>query len=257
MWRTARVSRNRGKGLDSRPVLFVLRDGGIVGTWKAARCGLRGSASARFGALVFLMFLLGWGAVAGRYRASEWWRNRQANRAIRQFLRANWDSLASGSSRPYAHDSPATLLEFSDYQCPYCRIASRSMDSLASASTIRLVYRHLPLKDIHAAAEGAARTAICAEAQGQFQAMHHHLMTRSEWQKDTQWTRVASAVGGIDTAQFAICLRSKATDRRLAEDEAYAKGLLIPGTPAFFTAEGIYTGRLDGVGISRRPAPNH
>lgn len=203
------------------------------------------------GVLGVVAFLIGWIGAGGSHQIVDRWRRIQTERAIRVFIRDQWTAIASASSRPYVVHEEPILVEFADYQCPYCRLASAALDSAAVQGDISLTYRHLPLRDIHPAAEGAARAAICAEAQGRFQPMHHYLMTNSEWQKDRGWVAVARAVGGLDTLLFGSCLRSPATDRRLAEDEEFAKRLHVTGTPSFFSRSGLYAGALTPAALSR------
>lgn len=196
-------------------------------------------------------FLVGWIGAGGGHQVLDRLRRLRTERAIRVIIREEWTAIASASSRPYVSDDRATLVEFADYQCPYCRLASAALDSAAAVGRISLTYRHLPLRDIHPAAEGAARSAICAEAQGHFRSMHHYLMTNSEWQHDTGWVAVARTVGNLDTLLFAQCLRSSTTDRRLAEDEEFAKQLHVMGTPSFFSRSGRYSGALTLPALSK------
>src|SRR5207247_456636 len=135
------------------------------------------------------------------------------------------------------------LIEFSDYECPFCRTTDVSLDSLRRSGKVRISYHHLPLS-IHPAADGAARAAICAEEQGHFAQVHHELMSTSYWQRDSNWVRVARTAGIRDTLQFSRCLVDSTTTKRIAKDIAIATRLGVNGTPAFFTREKNRQGAL-------------
>src|SRR5262245_40816528 len=90
------------------------------------------------------------------------------DRAVRRSIAREWNEMVTAGGRLDTGTSTVTLVEFSDYQCPFCRRAHLSLDSLLrDGERIAIVYRHFPL-DIHQAASGAAKASICAEAQGRF-----------------------------------------------------------------------------------------
>jgi predicted DsbA family dithiol-disulfide isomerase len=196
------------------------------------------------------LFIFGWGAAGGLAKVRLWIHDYRSDRLVRQVLSSEWPALSAGASRLGKSTRPAQLIEFADYECPYCRVAGRKLDSLIENSDLVIGYRHLPIRDLHPAAEGAARAAICAEAQGRFPEMHRYLNSTSDWQRDSQWTVIAGVVGGIDTATFASCIPAEATTRRLSEDSAYASRLRVWGTPTFFTRAGRFMGVLTAEGTS-------
>lgn len=159
-------------------------------------------------------------------------------------LRREWSHLAAGGYRVDTMPGNATLVEFADYQCPYCRVAQSALDSAIQSGTVRVSYHHYPLSDIHPAARGAAKAAICADAQSAFLKMHHYLMTTTWWQHDTDWVALADSVSIPDKKKFTTCLRSKATDVRLATDQALGDSLNVTGTPTFATITELHLGRL-------------
>ncbi len=95
----------------------------------------------------------------------------------REKISAAWPALAQGT-RLVEGSPERVVVEFSDYQCPYCKQAHQVLDSVVREVGGTLVYRHMPLTLIHPEAEGAARAAICAERQGRFREMHDHRMRR-------------------------------------------------------------------------------
>jgi protein-disulfide isomerase len=95
---------------------------------------------------------------------------------------------------------------------------------------------------MHPAAEGAARAAICAEKQGDFQSMHEYLLENRTWSMDTSWTKHGSIAGVADTAQFAACLYASSTTQRLGRDKAYARSLGISTTPSMVVGNRVLQG---------------
>ena len=137
--------------------------------------------------------------------------------------------------RPSLGDAsaPITLIEFSDYECHYCKTAEPVIHQVLETygDKVHFVYRDYPL-DFHANARPAAQAARCAEQQGQFWAYHKKLMA-SEDLHEEQYQAIADEVG-LERAKFDACLTSndfsEAIDRDIADGEAVG----VSGTPAFF-----------------------
>jgi protein-disulfide isomerase len=107
---------------------------------------------------------------------------------------------------------------------------------------VAVAFYHIPIRAIHPKAEGASRAAICAEEQGRFDAMHHHLMGTSGWLTDTNWLAAAHAVGVPDIKKFSTCLGSPATTARLTADSAAAAKAGVRATPWFLTSRAVQRG---------------
>ena len=176
------------------------------------------------------------------------WSNFRRDQATKRTLSQDWLQIASSSARlDFANaDSSAEVVEFSDYECPFCRKADGVIDSVLLDTPMRIAYRHVPLR-IHPAAAGAARASICAEGQGRFREMHHELMTTTKWQTDSNWTREAKAAGVPNIAAFETCLSSASTSRRLTQDSTFAASLRVDGTPSFFSARRAHRGAINSV----------
>jgi protein-disulfide isomerase len=173
-----------------------------------------------------------------------------AERATKAFIATSWSELSTGKSRLDTLGGPATLVEFSDYECPFCRQVNATIDSGVAAGRLRIVYRHFPLS-IHPAADGAARAAVCAEAQGRFIQMHARLMTTKLWQRDSNWTREATAAGVTDLRAFGTCLTSQEARARIDRDLEFAEKLRLDATPAFISQRGTAMGALPLVSLER------
>ena len=132
-------------------------------------------------------------------------------------------------------DAKVTLVEVSDYQCPFC---SRYMrDTYPQLETeyiktgkVKTVFLDLPLEAIHKSAFGAAKAARCAGEQGKYWEMHDRLFANQKALEP--WTPHAEAIG-LDVAAFDTCVASDKHDAAIRRDIAEVQKLGITGTPAF------------------------
>jgi protein-disulfide isomerase len=95
-----------------------------------------------------------------------------------------------------APDAPVTILEYGDFECPYCGMAHPVLQSLVAENqeTIRLIYRHFPITNIHPHAFPAAEAAEAAGAQGRFWEMHDMLFTHQDQLEDDDLVAYAAAL---------------------------------------------------------------
>ena len=128
-----------------------------------------------------------------------------------------------------------TLLEYGDFECPYCGRAERVIrDLLLSAgSDVRYVWRHLPLNDVHPHAQLAAEAAEAAAAQGRFWEMHDALLAHQDELLGSELQRHAEALG-LDLERFTDDLRTHRHAGRVFADVASADESGVTGTPTFF-----------------------
>jgi len=135
-----------------------------------------------------------------------------------------------------SENAPITIIEFSDYECPYCRqwhseVYSQLIDTYSDQ--IRFVYRDFPLESIHPNANSAAEAANCAHKQGVFWDYHDMLFSNEKGLGSTAYLEYASQLE-IDQAAFQECIE---TDRYQAEVQAdfeFAADLGVRSTPTFF-----------------------
>ena len=174
---------------------------------------------------------------AVRAELDQWLTDRRIGRLIER----DWDVLVASSARMKDDQSSVRVIEFFDYQCPYCKWSHGTLTAaVTDLPTIDIAYRHFPLP-YHAAADGAARAAICAENQGRFWEMHTRLFTTDQWQADEQWMREATAAKVPDLETFAACLMDSRTTDRLTADRRVAEELGIDVTPTLVTKGGGIT----------------
>src|SRR5918996_149271 len=143
-------------------------------------------------------------------------------------------------------DATVTLLEYGDYECPYCGRAEAAIRELLAdfENDLRYVWRYLPLTDVHPHAQLAAEAAEAAAAQGAFWPMHDLLLAHQDALELTDLVRYAEQLG-LDVERFADDLRSHARARRIAEDLEGAELSGVSGTPTFFVNGRRHYGAYD------------
>jgi len=128
--------------------------------------------------------------------------------------------------------APVTIVEFSDFECPFCRRAEATVKQVLDRyqDQVRFVYRHFPL-EIHPRARPAAEAAACADEQGHFWEYHEKLFAGGLEDADLQ--RYASELG-LDAAAFQQCVSQHKTKDVVGADLEAGKAAGVSGTPAFF-----------------------
>ena len=131
--------------------------------------------------------------------------------------------------------APVTLVEYGDYQCPYCGMAYPIVKSLQQAlgDRVRFVFRNFPLRDSHPHAEHAAEAAESAGAQGSFWEMHDTLYENQEQLEDSDLLAYAKELD-LDPNQVARDLEDGTYVKRVREDFRSGVKSGVNGTPTFF-----------------------
>jgi protein-disulfide isomerase len=142
---------------------------------------------------------------------------------------------ASGPERGPA-GARVTIVEFADFQCPFCQRAEPMLQAVMSAhpDDVRLVFRQLPLTDLHPSAALAANASLCAQQQGQFWPMHDAMFADQAALSAPKLTATAARLG-MNEDQFSKCLSEGPADAAAIAKDAYAAAELgIDSTPYFF-----------------------
>jgi Na+/H+ antiporter NhaA len=126
-----------------------------------------------------------------------------------------------------------TVVEYGDFQCPYCGRAETAVRELLADPDARFVWRHLPLTDVHPEAQLAAEAAEAAAAQGAFWPMHDLLLTRQDKLRAPDLLRYADELG-LDRQRFHSELKRHVHAARIAQDVESADLSGVAGTPTFF-----------------------
>jgi Na+:H+ antiporter, NhaA family len=159
-------------------------------------------------------------------------------------------------------DAPLTLVEYADFQCPFCGRATGEIEALQErfGDDLRYVFRHLPLPDVHPDAELTAEAAEAAAAQGRFWEMHDRLFAHQDRLDPVDLYGHAAALS-LDLERFAGALGTRAHAERVRADVASAHASGAEGTPTFFVNGVRQIGRYDDEALAaalaegRPPAP--
>jgi predicted DsbA family dithiol-disulfide isomerase len=132
-------------------------------------------------------------------------------------------------------DAPVTVVEYGDFECPYCGRAEPSVRQLLAdvGDDVRYVFRHLPLTDVHPHAQMAAEATEAAGAQGRFWEMHDLLFEHQDALRPSDLVRYAQQLE-LDVERFRRELRKHEYAGRVARDVESAELSAVSGTPTFF-----------------------
>jgi protein-disulfide isomerase len=156
---------------------------------------------------------------------------------------SDWRTYAKGGHRIGPENAPATLVVFSDYQCPVCLNIERRLRQLEARypTELSVIVRQFPLTG-HPYAKPAAIAAECAAAQDRFLPYHQRLFDQQALIGRQSWVGIAEAVGVPDTAAFARCLRDPRAEAEADSDIADGKRLGVFGTPTVLVENVGYVG---------------
>lgn len=143
--------------------------------------------------------------------------------------------IAAGASPAQGPaDAPITLVEFSDYECPFCKAAAPILKQVQERypTQLRLVYKNFPL-EAHPKAKPAAEAAMCAAEQGKFWEYGEKLFEKAPQIGVEQLAPIAEEAG-LDKAKFEECLNSHRTASVVQADLDAGKKAAVTGTPSFF-----------------------
>jgi protein-disulfide isomerase len=144
-----------------------------------------------------------------------------------------------GSAVKGSPSATVAIVEFSDFQCPFCaRHARETLPTLdveyVQTGRVLVAFRHLPLQN-HPLAAKAAQAGTCADDQAKFWPMHQRLFEASPTVDDKRIELIVDLIG-LDKPKFMDCYRGD-LPKRVSEDQALAKRLGVSATPAFFVGK--------------------
>ena len=142
-------------------------------------------------------------------------------------------------------DAPITIIEFSDFQCPFCakfhiQTLPTIMDEYINKGTVKLVFRDFPIQNIHPNAVPASIAAECANEQGKFKEMYHMLFKKQkEWSNlETSYAIVSfnqyASEMQLDEEKFNLCLKNGKYIEEIQKDLNEGRTYGVTGTPGFF-----------------------
>lgn len=152
-------------------------------------------------------------------------------------LKTGIDLVVAGRPSIGLASAPVTLIEFSDFQCPFCgRYVRETMPQIKAefvdTGRVRYVFRHFPIEGLHPEAVGSARAADCAFAQDKFWPMHDRLFSNPQGHTPDALAEHARAVG-LSMPAYTACMSGSGRSVVAEDLDAGARGGAM-GTPAFF-----------------------
>lgn len=166
-------------------------------------------------------------------------------------------------------DAKVTVIEFSDYECPFCALAEGNEEMLErfraqspdyeapmpkvfeeyiDTGKVRFVFYNLPLESLHPLVKSAHLAALCANEQEMWREYHEKLFADKSWSEtnDRESVLVSFAADlGLDESKFSECLSSKKYENQIDEEAVIAGKYGISGTPAFFVNRVFLSGAQD------------
>lgn len=155
---------------------------------------------------------------------------------VERYLSAPRIEVASeGFPAKGAESAQVTIVEFSDFECPYCARVLPSLDRVMEeyGDSVRLVFRQFPLNSIHPRAQKAAEASLCAADQGKFWEMHDAMFADQKGLTVDQLKEKAAGLE-LDSAAFDACLDDGTYADRVAADLQAGAAAGVTGTPAMF-----------------------
>ena len=203
---------------------------------------------AKLGALasVLLAPLVGWGVIRVVRRLPASVRARQIAGTAEDILDLSEEVNPERDHIRGPVDALVTLVEYGDFECPYCGKAEEAIRELLASfgDDVRYVWRHLPLNDVHPNAQVAAEASEAAAAQGRFWEMHDILLEH-QGELNATHLRTYSQKLGLDGESILEQLRHREYASRIGEDVASADESGVSGTPTFFVNGRRHYGAYD------------
>jgi len=150
------------------------------------------------------------------------------------------DDASKGSK-----SAKVTVVEFSDFQCPFCKRAAGNWEAIVKAygDKVRVVFKHFPLIQIHEAAYKAAQAAQCMNDQGKFFEYHDKLFANNTALTEADLKKYVTELGG-DVAKFTDCLTKGKYKAKVDKDMADGQKYGVSGAPTYFINGNMVVGAV-------------
>jgi protein-disulfide isomerase len=167
-----------------------------------------------------------------KYQQQQREKQQEARQSFIQEMRTNPKSVIGASPATGSQEQKIVLLMFSDFQCPYCATAHTTLEQFMAKhkEQVTLVYKHLPLTNIHSEALNAAKASWAAGQQGKFWDFHDALFTNQDKLGEQLYVDTAKALK-LDLAKFNQDRQSESATEAIQKDVEMAQKLGITGTP--------------------------
>ena len=142
-----------------------------------------------------------------------------------------------------SQDAKIKIVEFFDYECPFCRRIQPTLNEVRRRypNDVAIIYRHFPLP-YHSAAYPSAIASECANEQGKFEAYHVALFEHHGFSKSLNWTKLAMAVGIDDLMRFQECVNLETYSGKITHDMQLAESVQISGVPTLIVEGNVFEG---------------
>jgi protein-disulfide isomerase len=159
-------------------------------------------------------------------------------------------AVVKGDHAQGPEDAPVTLVEYGDYQCPYCADMQPTIKSIAKimGPQLRFVFRHMPLLEMHPYAQHAAEAAEAAGAQGKFWEMHEAIFQQQSELGSDLLHQLALRMK-LNIEQFSADLEARRYRPRVKRDFMGGMRSGVAGTPTFFINGKRYEGALEQASL--------
>jgi protein-disulfide isomerase len=175
----------------------------------------------------------------------------------------DWEKLIPGGRRLGSSDAPVTVVEFADFQCPFCQRMAADLARLMGQynGRVAVVYRHFPIPSLHPHAVAAAEAAECAGEQGRFSGYHDALFADMSSIGVRDWISFAKEAGVADTIRFRACVDRRVFREDVERDMRAGLEAGVNGTPTLFFGGRMVAGTpavqllkewLDSIGMGKR-----
>jgi protein-disulfide isomerase len=178
--------------------------------------------------------------------SQNYYKNLRERAGVSVFLRKPKVEVAHDPARLRGSpNAPVIIVEFSDFQCPYCRSVQATLKGLLTkyGGRVSLAFRDFPLRDIHPQAEAAAEGSRCAGEQGKFWE-YHDLLFENENKLDKEALKQHAATLKLDQEQFSSCLSSGKYKAQIEQDRQLGMRAGVTGTPGFYINGNVVGGNL-------------
>ncbi len=151
-------------------------------------------------------------------------------------------------------DAPVTIVEFSDFQCPFCQKGWEVMKEVekdyVAKNKVKLVFKNFPLDNIHPMAQASAQAGECAYEQDKFWEYHDKLFANQQSLSNDNLKKWAKEAG-LDESKFNSCLDGRKYESEVAKDQQEGLKAGVQGTPAFLINGQLYSGALSYAQIKQ------
>lgn len=180
-----------------------------------------------------------------RYQKQQYEEKQKAKKALLEEFQKTPEKLIAQSPVTGDIEDKIILVEFSDFQCPYCARASKTVSKFIDKHPNRvvLVYKHYPL-NIHPQAIPAAKAAMAAAQQNKFWEYHDALFSKQEQLGESLYLATAEKLG-LDMEKFNRVRNSYQAQAAIEQDMQLAKQLGINGTPFFVMKDKVFSGAIE------------